>query len=256
MGGRILTICCHDRISLLGNNHLAMTSRTRRSISTLATQTQGSQGNIPRTMPVRLGHSMPFNSAALADEMTHGNFSLTSSALGSRRTHSSRSAAFSSGSYADDDEYLLSASAGMSYPSMSISDSPFAVPVMGYDADLTSEFLTEDAFSSNSSAEMTFVSPHYPGQGNPQEHLHSDYLPMESSMYMPGMMPNFNAADCSRYPTPPPEEENDYFLQSVHGYQEQSCPMDKDFAMSNGFDTCFPSPDRSDTSSFPSHSFH
>ncbi len=240
---------------LSGDYHFAMTSRTRRTFSTLATHIPGSQSHIPRTMPVISRDSMPFSSASLAGQTTNGNFSLTSSAMGSRRNHGSRSA-ISSESYSDEDEYFLSASSGMSYPSMSMSDSHFAVPVMGFDADLTSEYLTEDAFSGNSSAEMTFVTSHYPGQGNSQEYFHSGYLPMETSMYMPAMMPNFNPSDCSRYPTPPPEEENDYFLQSVQGFQEQTCPMDKDFAMSNGIAAYSGSPDRLAPSPSRSHIAH
>ncbi|KAJ9605485.1 hypothetical protein H2200_010142 [Cladophialophora chaetospira] len=180
----------------------------------------------------------------MAGQMTNGNFSLTSSTLDSRRHHGPRSAGFSSRSYHDDDEYFLATSSGMGYPSMTMSDSHFAVPVMSYDAaDLTSEFLTEEAFSGNNSADMTFVPSHYPSNANSQDHMHPGYMPMESSIYMPGMVPTFNPADISRYPTPPPEEENDYFLQSVQGFQDQSCSMEKDFAMSHGTTLCLSSSD-------------
>ncbi|OCT54232.1 hypothetical protein CLCR_00265 [Cladophialophora carrionii] len=176
----------------------------------------------------------------MAGQVPTGNYAVTSSTLGSRRYHGSRPVAPSSGSYPDSDDYFLSTSSGMAYRSIPVSDGSFAGPMLsglsGFDADFASEFLTEDAFSGDSCSDLTFVPSQYPGQGNSPDHLNTSYMPMDS-LYMPTMMPSFNT-DVSRLPTPPPEEYLQTCFPSGHIFQDQLCPMDKDFTISESATTC------------------
>jgi hypothetical protein len=205
-------------------------------------------------MPLISPGDIHFSPASMAGQVPSGNYAVTSSTLGSRRYHGSRTAGPSSGSYPDSDDYFLSTSSGMNYRSMIVPDGSYAGPMLsslsGFDADFASEFLTEDAFSGNTCSDLTFVPPQYPGQGSSQDHLNPSYTPMDS-LYMPTMMPSFNTADMSRLPTPPPEEYLQTCFPSGHVFQEQLCPLEKDFTTSEGTSACHMEPDRSDPSRLP-----
>ena len=226
-----------------------MTSRTRTTLPILATQTPGSHRRVPKTMPATYADYIPFSFASMAGE-TNGNFSSISSSSGSRQYQGSKPAAFSFGPYPDSDNYFLSVS-GMTYPLMSMTDSPFVVPVMssmsGYDADLTSEFLMENALSANNSADATFVPSRYPGQSHSQDYTSSGFMSRESPLYPVGMIHNCYSAEFSppRLPTPPPEENLQDCL-SAHVFQEQLCLINKDFTLCEADAACCASSDRSE----------
>lgn len=236
-----------------------MNSRSRRTIPVMATHTQGSQSRIPRSMPVISPESRRFTSAT--GEVTQENFSLISAASGSRRTHGGRPMVLSPGSYSDDDLFLSTTSA-MSYPPMTASESPYALPVMSslnsYDIDLTSEFLTEDAFSTSASADLTLVPSQYHGQNSPQEEMNSGYMPMDS-LYLPcvPVVPSYCTATFSpqRLLTPPPENYLEDIL-SAHMLQDALCPMDKKDATCEASPICSASSDRSDSLHFLSSASH
>ncbi|OAL23261.1 hypothetical protein AYO22_06311 [Fonsecaea multimorphosa] len=126
----------------------------------------------------------------------------------------------------------------MTYASMTVSDGAFVVPVMsslsGFDADPTSEFLTEEAFSGDNSADLTLVpSSQYPGQDQSEDLMISGYIPLDTSpIYHHGMVNHFSSQTFSvqRLPTPPPE---DYVRDclSAQTLQEKLCPDTQDSAL-------------------------
>ncbi|EXJ82608.1 hypothetical protein A1O3_06421 [Capronia epimyces CBS 606.96] len=101
----------------------------------------------------------------------------------------------------------------MRYPSLSVAQSTYTVPVMssmvGYDSDPTFEFLTDDVLSGTSTTDLNMASSSYQGQGQTPDLLNSGYMPMETGIYTSGMMNNFFSPDLSwqnRVLTPPPED--------------------------------------------------
>ena len=122
----------------------------------------------------------------------------------------------------------------MNYADMSMSDAPFAVPIMssmgGYDVDFTSEFLSDDAFAYDASADLNFVPTQYSGHGNSQDHMASSYMNMDPSLYMAAPTPSYNRAITSRPLTPPPDEEfQQLCYSSGQMFQDQPYMMDDDF---------------------------
>ncbi len=188
-----------------------MHSRTRQSVSQLS-PTQGSSSRTPRTIPVTYPDSMAFRSAPM-DDLINPNFCLTS-INGSRRYPGSSTGSLSTGYYPDSDDFMMSASSAMNYPSLTAPDNSFALAVTsthgGFDTDPVYEFLTDDVLSENSFTEMNLVSSHYPGQIQTQDMMNSGYMPADLSPYDSGMMNNAYSMDIplANPPlTPPPEEQ-------------------------------------------------
>ncbi|KAK5227439.1 hypothetical protein LTR47_008717 [Exophiala xenobiotica] len=202
---------------------------------------------------------MAFTSAPM-DDLINPNFCLTSS-NGSRRYPGSNTSTFSSAYYPDNDEFMMSASSAMNYPSLTAQDNSFALAVTpshgGFATDPVYEFLTDDALSENSFAEMNLVSSQYSGQNQTQDMMNPGYMPADLSPYDSGMMTNTNA-----YPvdmpfgnlplTPPPEEQVHqelYQQQCLSGknFLDDSYHMDRDipyYEANNMSRTCSYSPPR------------
>ncbi|KIW77339.1 hypothetical protein Z517_09785 [Fonsecaea pedrosoi CBS 271.37] len=213
-----------------------MTSATlSRRNPQLATITPGSQSRVPRTMPVTYADSVPFSSASMAGGMSNAHFSLTSTSPVSRRCYGTAPSVYPSGQYPHSDDFFLSASSAMTYASMTASDGAFVVPVMsslgGFDADPTSEFLTEDAFSGDNSPDLNLVqSSQYPGQDQPEDLIIPGYMSMDTSpLYHQGMVNNYSSQSFSvqRLPTPPPED----YVRDCLSAQEKLCPDAQDSAL-------------------------
>ncbi|EXJ70884.1 uncharacterized protein A1O5_05876 [Cladophialophora psammophila CBS 110553] len=138
----------------------------------------------------------------------------------------------------------------MTYDSMTVSGGAFAVPVMsslsGFDADPTSEFLTEEAFSGDNSTDLNLVpSSQYHGQDQPEDLMISGYMNVDSaSLYHPGMVTHFSSPGFSlqRLPTPPPEEYVRDCL-SAQNSQEKMYPNAQDSTLYGNNTVCKASPD-------------
>ncbi|EXJ90858.1 hypothetical protein A1O1_03963 [Capronia coronata CBS 617.96] len=187
-------------------------------------------------MPVTYADPMDYSSAAMTEGFANPNYALISTSSASRRYPGSTGTTYSSGSYSDGDDFLMTTSSAINCPSLSASDSTYNMPLMssmvGYDSDPTYEFLTDEVLSGTGTSNLN-----YHGQGQTQDLLQSSYIATDPGMYTSGMMNNFFSADLSwqnRVLTPPPEDyvrDNlpHHFL-SVQDYQPELCQDDQDLA--------------------------
>ncbi|KAI1612863.1 hypothetical protein EDD36DRAFT_465010 [Exophiala viscosa] len=187
--------------------------------------------------------SMAFDYSNRDDDFANPNFSLASSSTGSRRYAASESSDISPGFYSGNDDYSLPTSSAMVYSSLSVPDSTYTVPVAsslsGFDTDLTSQFLANDALIANDHTAMSYFSSLYPGQAQNQDILNPGYMPMEVPMYHSGAMNSHYSTDMSwlnQGPlTPPPEdyvqEVLPHHFMSAEHFQDEHCRMDKDVSI-------------------------
>ena len=219
----------------------------------LATQTPGSHGRLPRTMPVINADTLHFSSASMAGETVERNFSLSSSTSGPRRHHGGRPDPLS-GPYPGNDDFCWPTNTGISYASLGTADSPYGAMMSNltsYDADLTSEFLTEDAFSGSSATDVNLVPSQCLGQDPSQVAFNIGYQPLNSS-YNTGMYPTLSPAEYLQQGPPSPPGEDTIqarlaILLSQSGHNSL-CSMDDEFPMTEANSMYHAPPNRSDLS--------
>ncbi|KAK5040235.1 hypothetical protein LTS07_000732 [Exophiala sideris] len=187
---------------------------------------------------------MAFGYSHRDDDFAHPNFSLVSSSTDSRRYAASESSDMSSGFYSGNDDYSLPTSSAMVYSTLSVSDNSYAVPMTsslsGFNTDLTSQFLADDALLVHENAATNYMSSLYPGQDSYQEIMNSGYMPMEVPMYNSGTMNSHYPTDIAWPLTPPPEdyvqEVLPHHFMSAEHFQDEHCQMDQDVSSYDGND--------------------
>ncbi|EHY60356.1 hypothetical protein ABEF92_005880 [Exophiala dermatitidis] len=237
-----------DRNCSSGTGLQTMPPKPRHSQPKVATQTPGFQTRVSRTMPVTYTEPMDFRPHGMNEGLTSSHFAYASSSWAPGRHSSSGTGPLSTGSYSDSDDYVVVTSSAMAYPSLSISESPYNMPMMssmsGFDSDPAYEFLTDDVVSGTSAADLKLAQTNYQGQGQTQDLMEPSYISMDSvdssSLYMPGVMNNFYSSDLSwqnRILTPPPEDYVQEILPqhflTAQDYQSDLCQHNRTLSAHN-----------------------
>ncbi|KIW14082.1 hypothetical protein PV08_06863 [Exophiala spinifera] len=201
---------------------------------------------------------MAFTSASV-DDFINPNFTLASTCASTRHRYPGQHDAVLPSGYLDSDDFMISSTSAMSYPSVTAPETSYPLSVTsslsGYDADPAyDEFLTEDALSGNNFVDMNLVSSsQYPGQIQSQDIMNHGYVPSDLSSYSPGMLNNSYPTEMplANGPlTPPPEEQvhQELFHQhyvSTQGFLEDPYQANEDSSLYRASATSKPTAYRS-----------
>lgn len=184
--------------------------------------------------------SLDFSTSTSRVEDPNSNYVLTSSCSGSRALNSVSPDFVSFPNYPGSSDEGLFLPISSYVPSSSGPAFPVSMmPTMSsLDSTPYDDFLANTSVSMGTSAEATYVSAPYPGQGSCSQDMINSFLDM--SMCGPPMMSNFygpegnNWASSGRPHTPPPEEFIQEYLPYYTGPQDIQDDMssgDQDLAM-------------------------